>query len=101
MAPDSSALFVWRRFIEVHASEPRGVYCGVFRREGGPWLASQMVLAAESFAWGRWPGERLYTHVNPRKIRSSNPGFCFKQAGWSVARVTGKGLVELEKHPTC
>jgi hypothetical protein len=31
------------------------------------------------------PG-RMYTYVNPAKIRSINPGYCFKQAGWRNAR---------------
>ena len=90
MTADCRNLFVWRRFIEQGQSEPRGIYCSVFRREGGPWLASDMIVEAEGWAWRRWPNQRLYTHVNPRRVRSANPGYCFKRAGWTVCRHTTK-----------
>ena len=99
LTSDCRALFVWRRFIELGQTQPRGIYCAVFRREGGPHLASDMILQAERWAWERWPGQRLYTHVNPRRIQSPNPGYCFKMAGWSVCRRTTKGWPELEKRP--
>ena len=99
LTPDCRSLFVWRRFVEQGQEEPRGINCAVFHREPGPWLASRMILAAEHFARTRWPGERLYTYVAPWKVRSDNPGFCFKVAGWTYARTTPKGLLELEKFP--
>ena len=99
ITPDCQSLFVWRLFIEVGQTEPRGLNCSVFRREGGNWRASHMILAAETLAWERWPGERLYTYVSPKSVLSPNPGYCFKCAGWTVCRTTPKGLVELEKKP--
>ena len=39
-------------------------------------------------AWRRWPGARFYTYVNPRRVRSVNPGFCFKAAGWRLCGIT-------------
>ena len=79
------ALFVWKKFRD--ASGQTGVNCSVFRNESGL-LSSDLILEAEKIAWQRWPGERLYTYVNPRKIRSTNPGFCFKKAGWKVCGLT-------------
>ena len=100
LTPDCRSLFVWRLFCEVGHDRPRGVCCSVFRREGGDWRASGMILAAEEIARARWPGwERLYTYVDPRRVRSPNPGYCFKQAGWRQCRITPRGLVELEKMP--
>ena len=100
MTPDCRSLFVWRLFAEVGQPGPRGLNCAVFRREGGDWLASEMILAAEELARSRWPGEkRYYTYVNPRKVRSANPGYCFLKAGWRRCRTTPRGLVELEKEP--
>lgn len=99
LTPDARSLFVWRWFVEQEQTEPRGVNCSIFRREGGRWQASAMILAAELFAWDRWPGERLYTYVAPWKVRSANPGYCFKVAGWKVCRTTPRGLLELEKLP--
>lgn len=44
---------------------------------------------------------RLFTYVEPGKIRSTNPGYCFKKAGWRACgrNKTGK-LVLLERLPT-
>ena len=98
ITPDCGSMFVWRLFREVGQEQPRGVNCAVFRRENGSWLASDMILAAETHARARWPGEnRLYTYVNPERVRSPNPGYCFKMAGWKQSRITPGGLLELEK----
>ena len=99
LTPDEQSLFAWRRFVEIGHTVPRGINCPVFRREAGRLVASQMILAAERFAWDRWPGERLYTYIAPWAVDSPNPGYCFKVAGWTYHRTTPKGLVELEKHP--
>ena len=85
LTPDARALFVWRKFLSSNKQE--GVNCSVFRNEG-PDRASDLIKAAMGFAWQRWPGERLYTYVNPRKIRSTNPGYCFLMAGWKRCGVT-------------
>jgi hypothetical protein len=93
---NADALFVWRRFIS--ADGQKGVNCAVFRNESGI-LSSQLILEAEQMAWARWPGERLYTYVNADKVKSPNPGYCFKCAGWVACGVTKwKGLVILEKY---
>jgi len=99
MTPDGAALFVWRKFID--KSGQKGINCAVFRNEAPEkYLSSQLILEAEEFAWRRWPGERLYTYVNPKKIRSSNPGYCFIVAGWRKCGVTAsRRLVILEKWP--
>lgn len=94
---DCQALFVWRKFID--DSGQTGVNCAVFRNEGNL-LSSDLIREAEELAWQRWPGERLYTYVAPDKIRSANPGYCFKVAGWrECGRTKHKKLVILEKLP--
>ncbi len=75
-----------------------GVCCAVFRNES-PVLSSELIREAEQLAWARWPHARLYTYVNPRKIKSVNPGFCFKRANWRECGHTAGGLVILEKLP--
>lgn len=84
---DGTAMFVWRKFID--KSGQKGVNCSVFRNEG-PMLSSSLISEAVQIAWARWPGERLYTYVNADKIRSVNPGYCFKKAGWTLCGVTKK-----------
>ena len=79
LTADANALFVWRRFIS--GDSQQGVNCAVFRNESAV-RSSDLIAEADALADAHWPGERHYTYVNPRKIRSTNPGCCFKAAGW-------------------
>ena len=87
------AIFAWRveRFRQ---DGQEGVNCAVFRNEGRR-RSSDLIREAVRLAWERWPDERLFTFVDPRKIRSTNPGACFKAAGWSRCGTSKKGLVIL------
>src|SRR5512146_1615589 len=97
VTPDFSALFIWRKFKS--ADGQAGVNCAVFRNESNI-LSSQLILEAEDLARQRWPNERFYTYVAPKKILSANPGYCFKMAGWhECGRTKAKRLVILEKLP--
>jgi hypothetical protein len=87
------ALFVWRKFKD--DSGQTGVNCAVFRNESKT-SSSLLIKEAVVLAQKRWPGERLYTYVNPRKIKSTNPGYCFQRAGWKKCGRTKKGLIILE-----
>jgi hypothetical protein len=92
---DARALFIWRRFISGDGQQ--GINCAVFRNEGGV-RSSDLIREADAIADKRWPGERHYTYVNPRKIRSANPGYCFLMAGWRRCGVTKHNrLVILER----
>lgn len=82
---DGRALFVWRRFVSGDGQQ--GVNCAVFRNEGNV-RSSGLIEEACVVAWERWPGERLYTYVNPRAVRSTNPGYCFVCAGFRRCGVT-------------
>lgn len=93
---DCRAVFLWRKFISGDGQQ--GVNCAAFRNESDL-LSSTLILEAEQLAWDRWPGERLYTYVNPRKVKSSNPGYCFIKAGWRKCGLTKGGMVILEKLP--
>ena len=97
---DDRALFVWRRFISMDRQE--GVCCSVFRNES-PALSSELIREADALADERWPQEaRHYTYVAPQRVRSTNPGYCFQQAGWRRCGLTKGGhgrdqLVILER----
>lgn len=80
LTPCQRALFVWRKFI--CADGETGVNCSVFRNEGAGVLSSELIRAADAIAFERWPGQRHFTYVNPRAVRSANPGYCFIRAGW-------------------
>lgn len=59
-----------------------GWTCTIFRRIHGP-LASEMILAAELALDGKTCGPSgLLSYVARDKVRSNNPGFCFKMAGY-------------------
>lgn len=105
LLPDAMALCVWRR--EQHRRDGQdGVECAVFRHEGGH-VASVILRAAMDRAWSRWPGERLFTFVDPREvvptIRAGRPtwGHCFYQAGFTFAGITKARLHVLECLSRC
>jgi hypothetical protein len=91
-------LFVWMYpDHRLRADGQLGYHCAIFRNESSR-LASEIILEAEHRAFDRWGPNRLYTYVAPRKIRSANPGYCFKRAGWHYVRDSKKGLHLLAKH---
>lgn len=94
LSVDGLAIFGWRRFKD--DSGQVGVNCAFFRNEGAT-RSSELILAAEQHARRRWGGARLYTYVNPRAVRSTNPGYCFLVAGWRKCGSTKGGLLILEK----
>jgi len=85
ITPQENALFVWRKFKS--RDNQQGVNCAVFRNEGRI-QSSLLIKEAMYLAWQKWPGERLYTYVNSQKIKSTNPGYCFLQAGWKKCGMT-------------
>jgi hypothetical protein len=59
-----------------------------------------MITEAAMLAWQKWPGKRLFTHVDPKRVASANPGYCFLMAGWQkTCVVTSRGLRVWEKLP--
>jgi len=62
----------------------KGIECFIFRNTGEA-LSSQILTRAEPFILVKWGRCRLFTYIAPRKIRSVNPGCCFKKAGWVSA----------------
>ena len=91
---DYSALFVWKKF---KCPNQEGINCSIFRNEGVI-LSSLLILEAELWAFKKWGNERLYTFVNPGKIKSTNPGYCFIKAGWQKCGITKiNKLIILEK----
>jgi hypothetical protein len=81
---DDSVKYVWRNMM--------------FRRLSGcPVRASELIRTATEATYQAWrakygdlPQERLRTEVDSSKIRSCNPGYCYKLAGYSVLRHVGK-----------
>ena len=91
---EGDAVFVWRKFTD--RSGQKGVNCSLFRNESKH-KSSVLIRQADQIADFAWPGERHYTYVNAKSIRSTNPGFCFIKAGWRRCGKTKGGLIVLEK----
>ena len=95
------AFFVWRKFrddcIDQRTGDRQaGVNCAAFRNEG-TYLSSDLIREADAIADVCWTDSRHYTYVNPKRVRSSNPGFCFLKAGWRRCGMTKSGLLVLER----
>ncbi len=92
---DGDALFVWRKFKD--DSGQQGINCSIFRNES-KYQSSELIRQADAIADFCWPGERHYTYVNASKIKSINPGYCFKAAGWKQCGITKvRKLIILER----
>jgi hypothetical protein len=95
--PEATALFGWLKAKpDLRADHQVGVQCTIFRNES-PARSSHLILEAEQQALRRWGPTRAFTYVNPAKVISPNPGYCFKIAGWKHTATTKTGLHLLEK----
>jgi len=90
-------LFVWMYPDETMRMDGQvGYNCAMFRNESAR-RSSDIILEAESMAVEKWGPNRMYTYVDPSKIASRNPGYCFKRAGWRFVRLSAGGKHLLEK----
>ncbi len=76
---DSRARYIWRNML--------------FRNLGAG-LSSELIASATLETYHHWtarygalPPERLRTEIGIGAVRSTNPGFCYKKAGWIPDRV--------------
>ena len=100
---DGRAFFVWRSFkddcLDVRTGQAQaGINCAVFRNEG-PRQSSDLVRQADAIADHCWPGRRHYTYVDPSRVASRHPGYCFFCAGWRRCGRTKSGLLVMERPP--
>lgn len=101
----ATSVFGWRRphplsgVIELNGLD--GWTCTIFRHEG-PELASELILAAEralvAIKQSCGP-DGLITYVFDEKVRSNNPGWCFKCAGWKATGRSKDGRKTLLQKP--
>lgn len=75
----------------------------LFRREGGPHLASDLIRWAVAHTRAEWPDVPvlgMVTFVDPGKTRRKrDPGRCYRKAGFVVDGATQGGLVALQMRP--
>lgn len=80
---DPAVRYVWRN--------------NMFRNLGAG-LSSDLITAATGetyrywiLAYGELPNCRLRTEIDPTKIRSTNPGYCYRVAGWQPDTARRRG----------
>jgi hypothetical protein len=90
-------LFIWMfPFPELRFDSQTGYNCAMFRNESLR-RSSEIILEAEQFAVEKWGPNRFYTFIDASKIKSVNPGYCFKMAGWKQEGFSKGGKVILVK----
>lgn len=73
----------------------------LFRNEGTG-LSSALIreaIAATRWHFGESPALGMITFVDTRHIKSTNPGYCYKRAGFQHVGFTKGGLVALQLLP--
>ena len=77
--------------------------CSAFRREGGDYLASDLIrwaVAATRWRYGDPPDLGMVTFVDAGKVRHKrDPGRCFRRAGFDPIGHTASGLLALRLSP--
>jgi hypothetical protein len=73
---------------------PRFVWRNMLFRNLGAGLSSELIASALATTYTEWarrygglPSEALRTEIGVGKVRSKNPGCCYKIAGWHSPRV--------------
>lgn len=61
------------------------VQCMLFRNTSTN-LSSKMISDAEKRATNKWPEQQLFVIINSKDVKSVNPGYCFKRAGWQFVK---------------
>ena len=77
---------------------PRYIWRNMLFRNLGAGRSSDLIRSALEMTYAEWvkrygsiPSERLRTEIGIRQVRSTNPGCCYKKAGWIPERtVRGK-----------
>lgn len=88
-------LFAWS-WPKVRRDGQVGYNCAIFRNMSKR-RSSDIILEAEAEATKKWGPNRFYTYVDARKIKSTNPGYCFQCAGWARRGLSQSGMVLLTK----
>lgn len=96
---EGTVLFVWMWPDDDKRMDDQTGYSNAIFRNESKRRSSDIILEAEGHAIQKWGPNRFYTYVDPGKIASPNPGYCFKMAGYKFVRVSkgGKHLLVKEQ----
>lgn len=101
LAEDRSALWVtsWPHF---RADQWEGAWINTLFRNEGSFVSSALIRSAVSHTrahFGETPDLGMVTFIDPSKVQSTNPGYCYLVAGFRHAGWTPKGLRVLRMDP--
>lgn len=89
--PFGTVGFVWSYpYDGFRADKQNGANCEMFRNEGS-FKSSDLILQSEKIIKSIWNVSRFFTYVDPIEIKSANPGYCFKMAGYRFIKISGSG----------
>ena len=105
---EGTILFCWMfPDPEMRMDDQTGLYCSIFRNESAR-CSSDVILECEQLAIEKWGGQRMYTFIDPKKLRTIKrrgvefcrlpPGRCFYEAGWYFEGKTKSGKHILVKN---
>ncbi len=72
--------------------------CALFRNTG-PFRSSELIIDAVLLSmalWGPVPKDGFITFVKPECVKSVNPGYCYKKAGWKSFGTAADGKPRLK-----
>ncbi len=59
--------------------------CALFRNEHSGYMSSELIKEAVALSYTLWtlrPSDGFITFIKPSAVKSVNPGYCYKMAGW-------------------
>lgn len=84
----------------------RWVWRNMLFRNLGSTLSSDLIRAATIRTYVEWYGRYgelpcvpLRTEINKRKVKSTNPGYCYQCAGWKKVPTKRRGMLYLHAPP--
>jgi hypothetical protein len=100
---DRRALWVtlWQRPEYTDHAWPGAWVCSLFRNEGAG-LSSELIreaVAATRWRYGTPPAAGMVTFVDASQVRSPNPGYCFRCAGFVRVGETASGKLAFRLAP--
>jgi hypothetical protein len=105
LTDDADAVWVtsWPFARWVQHAWPGAMVNSLFRRESGPYLASELIVAASAATRAHWPDLPplgIVSFVDPEKTRHKrDPGRCYRRAGWTHVGYTKSGLLAFQLKP--
>ena len=100
---DADGLIVWGWMWpdpEMRMDGQVGYNNAIFRNESSR-RSSEIIFEAEQHAISYWGPSRMYTYIDPAKVKSSNPGYCFLMAGWHKHGLSKGGKLLMVKYDEC